>query len=69
MIMRGHRLAEVLVPIGGHRLHKQFANIVIGGAREERGMPSFKDVLDLKKTKAIEAFVLSRAEESARVAH
>ena len=50
-------------------VHKQFANIVIGGAREERGMPSFKDVLDLKKTKAIEAFVLSRAEESARVAH
>jgi hypothetical protein len=32
-------------------------------------MPSFKDVLDQKKAKAIEAFVLSRAEESARVAH
>ena len=45
-------------------VHKQFKEIVLGGARQERGMPSFKDVLNESKVRAIEAFVLSRAEES-----
>jgi PQQ-dependent dehydrogenase (methanol/ethanol family) len=47
-------------------VHKQFGEIVLGGVRESRGMPSFKDVLDEKKMRAIEAFVLARAEESAK---
>jgi PQQ-dependent dehydrogenase (methanol/ethanol family) len=46
-------------------VHKQFAAIVLGGARESRGMPSFKDVLTENKVRAIQAYVLSRAEESA----
>ena len=46
-------------------VHKHFADIVRRGERETRGMPSFKDVLDEKKLRAIQAFVLSRAEESA----
>ena len=46
-------------------VHHQFAAIVLGGARESRGMPSFKDVLNESKVRAIEAYVLSRAEESA----
>jgi PQQ-dependent dehydrogenase (methanol/ethanol family) len=50
----------------GAEVHKQFAAIVLDGTREERGMPSFKDVLDPHKLRAIEAFVLARAEESSR---
>jgi PQQ-dependent dehydrogenase (methanol/ethanol family) len=45
-------------------VHHQFTSIVLGGARESRGMPSFKNVLDENKVRAIEAYVLSRAEES-----
>jgi quinohemoprotein ethanol dehydrogenase len=47
-------------------VHEQFVSIVVGGARESRGMPKFSDVLDEKKARAIEAYVLSRAEESAK---
>lgn len=50
-------------------VHKQFSEIVLRGARESRGMPSFKDVLDERKLRAIEAFVLARAEESAQPAN
>jgi quinohemoprotein ethanol dehydrogenase len=46
-------------------VHKHFNEIVLGGARESRGMPSFRDVLDEHKVRAIQAYVLSRAEESA----
>jgi len=46
-------------------VHKQFSAIVLGGARESRGMPSFKDLLDQTQLCAIQAFILSRAEESA----
>ncbi len=41
--------------------HHQFEAIVLGGAREERGMPSFKDALRPDQVRAIQAFVLSRA--------
>ena len=51
------------------QVHKQFPQIVLGGALESRGMPSFKDVLNEKKVREIEAFVLSRAEQSAHAAH
>jgi PQQ-dependent dehydrogenase (methanol/ethanol family) len=49
-------------------VHKQFSSIVLGGARESRGMPSFKDLLNETQVHAIEAYVLSRAEESAHPA-
>lgn len=49
-------------------VHKQFLSIVLGGARESRGMPSFKDLLNETQVHAIEAYVLSRAEESAHPA-
>jgi quinohemoprotein ethanol dehydrogenase len=45
-------------------VHQQFAAIVIGGARESRGMPSFKDLLNQNQVRAIQAYVLSRAQES-----
>jgi quinohemoprotein ethanol dehydrogenase len=45
-------------------VHKQFSSIVLGGARESRGMPSFKDLLNETQVHAIEAYVLSRTEES-----
>lgn len=49
-------------------VHKQFSSIVLGGARESRGMPSFKDLLNETQVHEIEAYILSRAEESARPA-
>ena len=50
-------------------VHRQFTSIVLGGARESRGMPSFKNVLDENKVRAIEAYVLSRAAESSHHEH
>lgn len=47
------------------QVHQQFNAVVIGGARESRGMPSFKDLLTRAQVQAIQAYVLSRAEESA----
>jgi len=44
--------------------HKQFEAIVLGGARESRGMPNFNDALNLQQVHAIEAYVLSRAAAS-----
>jgi quinohemoprotein ethanol dehydrogenase len=46
-------------------VHKQFEAIVIGGARESRGMPSFKDLLNVDQVRAIQAYVLPRATQSA----
>jgi quinohemoprotein ethanol dehydrogenase len=45
--------------------HQQFEAIVLGGAREPRGMPSFKDVLKRDQLRAIQAYVLSRAAAAA----
>jgi quinohemoprotein ethanol dehydrogenase len=42
--------------------HTQFETIVLGGARKALGMPSFADKLNSKELRAIEAYVLSRAE-------
>jgi mono/diheme cytochrome c family protein len=47
------------------QVHQQFAAIVLGGIRESRGMPSFKDLLSPKQVRAIQAYVLSRAAASA----
>jgi quinohemoprotein ethanol dehydrogenase len=46
--------------------HHQLQSIVLGGARESRGMPSFKDVLKPEQVHAIQAYILSR---SAAAAH
>ena len=49
-------------------VHHQFISIVLGGERESRGMPSFKDVLTENQLRSIEAYVLFRAKESAHPA-
>jgi quinohemoprotein ethanol dehydrogenase len=41
--------------------HLQFESIVLGGAREQFGMPSFKDLLKPDQVQAIQAYILSRA--------
>jgi len=46
--------------------HLQLQSIVLGGARESRGVPSFKDVLTPEQVHAIQAYILSR---SAAAAH
>ena len=46
------------------QVHQQFASIVLGGARESRGMPSFSDLLTRDQVRTIQAYVLSRAAAS-----
>ena len=50
------------------QVHDQFEEIVLGGQRETLGMPSFKKILNAEQVRAIEAYVLSRAAESAKAA-
>jgi PQQ-dependent dehydrogenase (methanol/ethanol family) len=45
-------------------VHGQFEAIVRGGARKDLGMPSFGDKLNSQQLRAIQAYVLSRAEAS-----
>ncbi len=45
--------------------HRQFADIVLGGIRESRGMPSFKDALKPDQVSAIQAYVLVRSAAAA----
>jgi mono/diheme cytochrome c family protein len=40
-------------------------SIVLGGARESGGMPSFKKVLTAREVDAIRAYIVSRAQETA----
>jgi mono/diheme cytochrome c family protein len=47
-------------------VHDQFEQIVLGGQREMLGMPSFKKILNSEQVRAIQAYVLSRAAESAK---
>jgi quinohemoprotein ethanol dehydrogenase len=49
-------------------VHEQFEKIVLGGARASLGMPSFAKILKAEQVHAIEAYVLSRAAESAKQA-
>jgi mono/diheme cytochrome c family protein len=65
-----HGLAAVAGPLPDLRystrqVHEQFEAIVLGGARATLGMPPFKDLLKPDQVKAIQAYVLSRAKESA----
>jgi mono/diheme cytochrome c family protein len=50
------------------QVHDQFEEIVLGGQRETLGMPSFKKILNPQQVRAIEAYVLSQAAESAKAA-
>lgn len=49
-------------------VHAQFEAIVLGGARASLGMPSFQKVLHADQVRAIQAYVLSRAAESSKLA-
>ncbi len=46
--------------------HRQFESIVLRGAREQQGMPSFKDALNRDQVRAIQSYVLSRAAASVK---
>jgi quinohemoprotein ethanol dehydrogenase len=41
-------------------------SIVLGGARASDGMPSYKKILTAKEVEAIRAYIISRAQETAR---
>jgi quinohemoprotein ethanol dehydrogenase len=45
--------------------HHQIESIVLGGVRESRGMPSFKDVLKPGEVHAIQVYILSQAAAAA----
>ncbi len=47
-------------------VHEQFEAIVLGGSRATLGMPSFKDLLKADQVRAIQAYILSRAAETAK---
>jgi quinohemoprotein ethanol dehydrogenase len=44
-------------------LHAQFKDIVLGGARKEKGMPSFADALSAEDVEAVHGYIISRANE------
>ena len=46
-------------------VHSEFENIVLRGARLPGGMPSFGDLLTSSQVKAIQAYIVKRARESA----
>ena len=50
----------------GEATHAVFAEIVLGGQRLAAGMPGFSDRLDPEGSRAIQAWILHRAAESAR---
>ena len=43
--------------------HADFENIVINGARAERGMPDFEDALRSVQLEAIRAFIVTQARQ------
>jgi mono/diheme cytochrome c family protein len=45
-----------------------FAGIVLAGARVSDGMPSFEKILSAKDVEAIRAYVIARAQETAKPA-
>lgn len=49
-------------------VHAQLESIVLGGARQQLGMPSFAGRLDSAKLKLIQAYIVSQAELAARAA-
>jgi mono/diheme cytochrome c family protein len=49
-------------------VHDQFEAIVLGGARASLGMPSFEKILTPVQVQAIQAYIVSRARDSAKTA-
>ena len=49
-------------------VHEHFEEIVLGGARATLGMPSFQKILTAGQVRAIQAYIVSRARESAKAA-
>jgi len=47
-------------------VHDEFEDIVLAGARESAGMPSFREILTAEQVRAIQAYVLFRAKQPAR---
>ena len=45
--------------------HEGIEGIVLGGARQALGMPSFAADLDVDQVRAIQAYILERASQSA----
>jgi mono/diheme cytochrome c family protein len=43
--------------------HSDFEDIVINGARSERGMPDFEDALTNEQIEAIRGFIVTQARE------
>ena len=43
--------------------HREFAGIVLGGARVERGMPQFREQLDAGAVQAIHDFLIWKANQ------
>ena len=43
-------------------------DIVLGGSRASAGMPSFQKILNAGQVRAIQAYIISRAHESAKPA-
>jgi mono/diheme cytochrome c family protein len=65
-----HGVAVVAGPLPDLRyataeVHAQWDAIVLGGARAQLGMPAFADRISVDQARAIQAYVLSRAAESA----
>ncbi len=46
-------------------VHAHFADIVLGGARQQAGMPAYADLLTPADLRAIQAYILQRATDSA----
>jgi quinohemoprotein ethanol dehydrogenase len=43
--------------------HREFAGIVLGGAREQQGMPNFREQLDAGGVQAIQDFLIWKANQ------
>ena len=44
--------------------HRTFAGIVLGGAREQQGMPGFREQLDMGELEALRAFIVWQANQT-----
>ena len=45
-------------------VHRNFADIVLGGSREPQGMPSYEGLIDAEQLRLIQAYVVSQARET-----
>src|SRR5581483_3827255 len=66
-----HGIAAVAGPVPDLRYSNKntldhIEDIVLGGKRASLGMPSFAKILDAKQVSAIQAYIIARAQESAK---